>query len=359
MTAARRGVEIAGIGMVSSVGLSAALTEAAVRAEVNRFKESSILNRRFDPMVMALIASADLPPLAPEIEAAAGLTTRQARMLRLGAMALGQCLEGAPKAVPIPLLVGVPEAHPEPPDRAAPAGPMFLEQLGRQAGRALDAGNSKVVARGRAAGFPALEAAIGLLASGAATSVVVGGVDSYLDLYLLGTLDLEDRIQAEGVMDGFIPGEGAAFLWLTAPGGAARLGREVIARVDGAFVAEEPGHRYEKSAPYRGEGLDAAFRGLFAAAPGAPVQTVYAGFNGENFNAKEWGIAYLRHKKQFSEEMAIEHPVDCFGDPGAALGPMMVGLAALGLKKGVRQARCLVWCSSDMGTRGAALVSKG
>jgi len=357
------GAEIVGLGLVSPVGLSAALTEAAVRAEVNRFKGSSILNRRFDPMVLSLIASADLPPLAPALEAIPALTTRKARMLRLGGMALKQCLEGSHPGAPIPLLVGAPEPFPVDdegtPQRPAPAGPLFAGQLGQQVGVAVDAGQSRVFAQGRAAGLAALKEALDRLASGNVLSLVVGGVDSYLDLYLLGTLDLEDRVLAEGVMDGFVPGEGAAFLWLTRPGGAARLGRDVIARIDGAFTAEEPGHRYSKKAPYRGDGLDAAFRGVFAAAPGPPVKTVYAGFTGENFNAKEWGVAYMRHKKQFADDdhLAIEHPVDCFGDAGAALGPMMVVLSALGLKKGVRQGRCLVWCPSDLALRGAALVS--
>lgn len=361
MTAAK-GAEILGVGLVSPVGLSASLTEAAVRAEVNRFKASSILNRRFDPMVLSLIATADLAPLIPDLAAIPALTTRRARMLALGGMALAQCLKGIDKGVKSALLVGAPEALPVDdegkPLRPAPAGPELAEQLGKQAGVSVDVAASKVFANGRAAGLAALKEGMDRLASGQVASVVVGGVDSYLDLYLLGTLDLEDRLLAEGVMDGFIPGEGAAFLWLAPPGGAARLGREAIAKIDGAFVAEEPGHRYSKKAPYKGDGLDAAFRGAFAAAPGEPVRTVYAGFNGENFNAKEWGVASIRHKKQLAEDMEIEHPADCFGDTGAALGPMMTALAALGLKKGVRQGRCLVWCSSDLATRAAALVSK-
>ena len=40
---------------------------------------------------------------------------------------------------------------------------------------------------------------------------IVGGVDTYLDLRLLATLDAEQRILGPRVMDGFIPGEGAAF----------------------------------------------------------------------------------------------------------------------------------------------------
>ena len=39
--------------------------------------------------------------------------------------------------------------------------------------------------------------------------MIVGGVDSYLDLYVLGTLDLDKRIKSSTHLDGLIPGEGA------------------------------------------------------------------------------------------------------------------------------------------------------
>lgn len=354
--------ELIGIGLVSPVGLSAGLTEAAVRAEVNRFKSGEELNRQHEPMILSRIADDDLPPFSPDFVEIPDLTPRKERMIKLGGMALHRCFEGASRAGPIPLLIGVPEALPVDdrgdPLRPAPVGKLFPGELARQAGVTLDLARSCVFPSGRAAGILALKEALTRLSSGEFASVVVGGVDSYIDIDVLLLLDQEDRVQAEGIMDGFIPGEGAAFLWLAPPGGAARLGREVIARVDGAFVADEPGHRYSKKVPYRGEGLDAAFRGVFDAAPGAQVRTVYAGFTGESLNAKEWGVAYLRHKRQFAEDMEVEHPADCFGDTGAALGPMMVALCALGLKKGIRSARCLVWCSSDLATRGAALLSK-
>ena len=90
----------------------------------------------------------------------------------------------------------------------------------------------------------------------------VGQDGNVLDLYLLGTLDLEERLKATGTFDGFIPGEGAAFLWLARPGTGARRGVPVLGRIEGAATAEEAGHRYSKQAPYRGDGLDAALKKL-------------------------------------------------------------------------------------------------
>lgn len=346
-----RGADVLRVGMVSAIGLSAEVTSAAAQAGISRFQDSSIIDRRFNPMVMSLVATPDLPPLAPAVAALPGLTARQMRMLRLAGVALAECLAAGPDA-PVPVLLAAPEALPE--GRPAPAGPGFLRQLAMQWGQPIDLTRSQIFSAGRAAVFQALVAAIEGLAARRWDRVVVGGVDTLLDLYLLGALDLEERVHATDISDGLIPGEGAAFLLLSRPGAAA----PALARIEGAGAAAEPGHRYSKSAPYRGEGLDAAFRAAFAAAPGDPVRTVYAGLNGENFFSKEWGVAFLRHKKRIAEEHVIEHPADCLGDTGAALGPMLLALAAQALADGARPPRALVWCSSDLEARGAALLGK-
>ncbi|WP_437277907.1 hypothetical protein WME90_42845 [Sorangium sp. So ce375] len=349
-----RCADILRVGIVSSVGLSVEVTGAAIRAGINRFQESSVLDRRFNPLVMALVATPDLPSLTPAVQGIAGLTARQIRMLRLAGSPLRACLEGAPPGPTAVLLAG-PEAFPK--GRPAPVGPTFLEQLAAQADIAIDLARSRVFPAGRAGVFPALAAALEGLSTRRYDRVVVGGVDTLLDLYLLGTLDLEERLRAAGVFDGFIPGEGAAFLLLARPG--AGLGGAPLSRVVSVGTAEEQGHRYNEAAPYRGDGLDAAIKAAFAAAPGAPVQTVYAGFNGESFFAKEWGVAMARHMKKIAEDFVIEHPADCVGDAGAALGAMLVGLAAMSLSEGHRQPRCLVWAPSDLAARGAAILDKG
>ena len=60
--------------------------------------------------------------------------------------------------------------------------------------------------------------------------------------------------------------------------------------------------------------------------------------------------------ERFAENFEVEHPADCLGDAGAALGPILLGLAALGLEKGYRGSPCLVWSTSDREPRGAALL---
>jgi 3-oxoacyl-[acyl-carrier-protein] synthase-1 len=83
------------------------------------------------------------------------------------------------------------------------------------------------------------------------------------------------------------------------------------------------------------------------------VQEVYASMNGEQHWAKEWGVAQLRSRDAFDPAHVLHHPADCTGDTGAACGPLMVGLAALGMAGGYRRSPCLVYASSDDGPRAA------
>jgi 3-oxoacyl-[acyl-carrier-protein] synthase-1 len=187
-------------------------------------------------------------------------------------------------------------------------------------------------------------------------TILVGGVDTFLDLRLLATLGAEGRVKGPRVMDGFVPGEGAAFLLLKA---ASKRKHESSAPVvAGAASTTDPGHRYG-TAPARGEGLAEALELLRGnlSAPIGPIGTTFAGLNGENFDAKLWGVARLRHNDQFSPAMALVHPADCFGDTGAAAGAILTALAATALSAGHRPGPVLVWAASDLGTRGCTIVT--
>jgi 3-oxoacyl-[acyl-carrier-protein] synthase-1 len=157
-------------------------------------------------------------------------------------------------------------------------------------------------------------------------------------------------------VDGFVPGEGAAFLLLASRRAAAAEGLKPLAA--GSAVAEgaEEGHLYSQQT-YRGDGLAATLQQLFREAGGAPVREIYSSMNGESHWAREWGVAYLRNRAAFDPGHGMHHPADCFGDTGAACGPLLVGLAAVGLARGYRRSPCLVYASSDRGARAAVLVS--
>ena len=351
MTAIAYQAEILAVGVVTPVGLDVASAAAAVRAGVSGVREAGVHNKWFEPHRMALVPEEALPRLAPAL-ASAPMNSAHARMLRLAAPALQQAAELVSKA-PVALFLGLPEARPGEPDAV---GATFLADLAKQAEANVDLRGSKLHREGGAAGLFALCDALAHLQARRAEYAIVGAADTFLDLRRLAMLDAEGRILGERVMDGFVPGEGAAMLLLATPACAKRMGAKPLAGVAAAVTGLEPGHRYSAE-PYRGDGLAQTFQTLFAAAGSSPpVRCVYAGFNGESLPAKEWGVAHLRSASHFASDFRIEHPADCIGDTGAAAGPIMLGLAAHGIQKGYRRDPCLVWCTSDREPRAAALL---
>lgn len=364
-------------GVFCPVGLDAEQSAASIWAGVPRKQECSIMDRRFEPIVMGYLPEDVLPPLVEPLEAVRpGLTALQRRLLRLATPALHEVLgvevdaaaavgENEPRfASPVlppglkplpPLLVAGPQPVPGRPEIMTGR---FIGQVALQSGVPVDVAASRVFPTGHAGFFAALQhAQTQILEPGRAEFVVVGGVDSYFDLYRLAQLEQEERLQTQGVQDAFTPGEAAAFVLLASRVACRRYGLKPLAWIDAVGVGQEPGHRYSDT-PYRGDGLADAFRQAFARGDpqSAPVRLVMAGFSGESWHAKEWGVAHLRNRKHFADTLRIEHSAEYTGDPGAALGPMMLGITALAMHDGEVQGPALVWGSSDQGERGALRV---
>jgi 3-oxoacyl-[acyl-carrier-protein] synthase I len=346
-------VVVVGIGMMTAVGLSAAETAAAVRAATARFSSCSVRDRHSKPFTLAQVIDEGLPDLAEPLDRP-GLTARERRMLRLATQPLIECLHVLPRGEPRP---GLHLALPELETTRRLDGNAFLGWLVTQAPGLFDPSLSDASARGRAGGLLAVGRAADQLRKGYARFAIAGGVDTYRDLYILGTLDVDGRIKSDVNLDGFIPGEGAAFLLLTTQGFAASSDLAVFATISPLALGEELGHLYS-SQPYRGDGLATTL--LQVVQPGAApaqIQDVYSSMNGESHWAKEWGVAFLRNRHAFREDHGMHHPADCYGDIGAATGPTMVGLAALGIAGAYRQPPCLIYCSSDYGPRTALTAS--
>lgn len=325
---------------------------ASARAGLSRIGSSRVMDRRLEPIQMGLVPEDALEPeLPPEVDSLP-LPSRARRMLRLGAPALRSVLERAGES-PLRLYLGLPQLSLE----EAPWMRGFSLYLAKAAGITLDVSNCRVIPAGRAAVLVALELAMRALEQDPSAPVVVGGIDTYLDLKLLASLDLEGRILGPEVSDGFIPGEGASFIVLAHPSVAAAEGTAVT--VEAAASAQDPGHR-SGTAPARGEGLAAAIellRGRLAD-PGSVVGSTFAGLNGESFDAKQWGVARMRHADFFSPDATVSHPADCFGDAGAAMGALLLAIGARAIARGERRGPALIWAASDGETRACALLSQ-
>jgi 3-oxoacyl-[acyl-carrier-protein] synthase-1 len=348
-------VVIVGVGMMTAVGLSASETATSVRSGTARFGESRIQDKHAVPFTLAEVPEEGLPELSDAVLSIPGLTSRERRMLRLATIPLRECVAVlAGRRVRVGLCLALPERETTKPlDRAA-----FLAHLAAQVGGDVfdpQASDSSHV--GRAGGLTAIGQAVLTIQSGQAEFMIAGGVDTYRDPYVLGTLDLEARVKSDVNSDGFVPGEGAGFLLMASSRAAATHGLAGLARVSPLATGFELGHLYSTD-PYQGAGLAATLSQLVALGVlEAPVGDVYSSMTGESHWAKEWGVAFLRTKAAFREDHGMHHPADCFGDTGAASGPLMVGLAALGIKGNYRRSPVLAYGSSDRGPRAAVVVS--
>jgi 3-oxoacyl-[acyl-carrier-protein] synthase-1 len=324
---------------------------ASVRAGLSRIGSSSVMDRRQQPIQMGLVPEDALEPELPAEVDSLPLPARARRMLRLGVPALRSVL-GRAGEPPLRLYLGLPQLGLD----EAPWMRGFSLYLAKAAGTVLDVPSCRVVPAGRAAALVALELAMGALEQDPSRPVVLGGIDTYLDLRLLASLDAEARILGPGVSDGFIPGEGASFIVLAHDSVAAGEGMGVT--VAAAASAQDPGHR-SGSAPARGEGLATAIEVLRSRLAGAEavVGTTFAGLNGESFDAKQWGIARLRHADFFAADAAVSHPADCFADAGAAMGALLLCLGARAIARGERRGPALIWAASDGETRACAFWS--
>jgi 3-oxoacyl-[acyl-carrier-protein] synthase-1 len=341
-------VVIAGIGMMTSVGLSAAETAASVRAGTMRFSEIDYRDRQFEPFIVGEVPNEGIPELDESLAKMPGLSAREVRLVRLATKPLLECAGAMKPASPPALMIALPDME----TRRPLNRPGLLHLLAHQTRNAFNPALSSAEFRGRAGGLLAIGHAVQLIRSGQVEFVLAGGVDTYLDLHILGTLDLQKRVKSAANADGFIPGEGAGFVLL-----AKRDAVRPLALMVGSAESFEQGNIHSDQ-PYRGDGLAAGLRQLLESCrlPG-PIQEVYSSMNGESHWAKEWGVAYLRNSAAFSEGMAIHHPADCFGDTAAACGPLLMGLAAIGMRMGYRRAPALIYCSSDSGQIGLAALA--
>jgi len=344
---------IAGIGMITSVGANTAMTAASVNAGISGYQVSTFFNQQRQPITMSAIPSEVYTLVEVEIEEGAHYSIQYDHIIKMAVIALREAISSHSFAQPIPLVLAIPE---DANDNYIPAN-LLITNLLKQKDLPLRADRIRFMSTGRAAGIQGLELALHYLYQQGESHVLLGGSDSYWNASRIYELDKFERLLASNRMDGFAPGEGAGFLLLSRdPKDAMSYDNYSIA-LSQPGNSQEVGHYYSEQ-PYRGDGLDQAFKQALSGYTGKRVQAIYTSMNGENHWAKEYGVAYTRNKAAFSETVKTEHPADCFGDLGAAMGPVLLGLAASSLFKQSGVATHLVYSSSDRAWRAAVRMEK-
>lgn len=283
----------------------------------------------------------------------------RARLIELAAPALAEAARAIAPGEPLPLFLSVPAR------RAAaeePLGADFLDALAHRAGVSIALDRSEAIPAGQAGfavalqrGLAAVSARVPLDAHRAARPfALVGGVDSHHDPAVLAALDEERRLHAEGVANGIIPSEAAAFLLLgpARPPSEPSRAAPAYARVTAVAVGME--REDDDENPPVGEAATEAVRAAAAAFPGL-VPWVLCDVNGERHRVKEWSFARIRNPDRFDAGKTVEtRPYDELGDVGAATGAVYAAHVAMAFHLGFAPARsALVALASEDRLRGA------
>lgn len=298
-------LHIVGQAALTSIGLDAAQTCAAIRAKIKRFTpvEAQLLEHE-EPQVGAQVAA----------DRRLRIDERQ-WLLNLAAAALVQCSPRSDCA----LIWQVPEPSRAHPLSAGIEDDVLLAELVALLGVPLSA-HSRVIHSGAAGLVEGLAIARELLDAGEVARCILGGADSLLRKPDLDRLAREQRSLGPGRSQGMVPGEGAAFV--------------VVARSPSEEPSLRPAIRglglgfERKSVLSREPSVGDAFVQAFEAAiqdaelEEAEIDFVAGNFNGERYDAWETTHAHARCYRTRRERLPTLWPARSTGDMGAAGGAM-------------------------------------
>ena len=216
----------------------------------------------------------------------------------------------------------------------------------------------KVFPHGHAAGLMAMAAASSELSSQRDSLSLVLGVDSYMGFDTLKWLD-ENRQLANSYNRGaFYPGEGAGAVLVASRDALSRHRLNSVARIQ-KFGYSIESKKIKTDDLCLGEGLTQCVQMLIQdlQQPEEKIDGVICDINGERYRAEEWGFALLRMGQYFVDPTEYELPASCWGDVGAASGPLFIGIAATAGQKGwAKGQRYMIWNSSESGHRAGILM---
>ena len=341
-------------GMLTAIGDSAEMTAASVKAGISGFEVSEYKNQQDENITMAGVPQSIIDELTLEIDIRGDQSELFNRIIKMAFLTLSQVFKRQALETPVPLILALPETLPSISNINTKT---LFTRLIDQSKLPIDPEQIRRVHTGRAAGIHGLDLAERFLYDHGHDYVLVGGSDSYWDTAVISHLNKTDRAKAPGAIDAFIPGEGAGFLLLTRHPEKALVVDDHIIALCPAGVAQESGHIYSDQ-PYRGDGLSQAVQQALKNYQGEGIHSVYSSMNGEHYWSKEYGVAMTRNHSQFIEDVIHQHHADCYGDLGAATGPVLIGLAAENLRKIKGSATHLVYSSSDSAWRAALRVEK-
>jgi 3-oxoacyl-[acyl-carrier-protein] synthase-1 len=338
---AQHPVYIVATGVVAPVGLTARAFATACRAGVSGVGET-----RFRDRQRQWIRGAAVPLPRP-----LGGTVKLARMC---ALALEECLTA--HDVDLSRIGDVFLCVSEP-DR--PGRPPRLEQtLARDLAARVESDRHgarlHVIAAGKVGFAAAIEACRSRLAANPDKFGLIVGVDSFLESEALAVYDADDRVLTSNNSNGFIPGEAASAILVTAGS------EDVMATCHGVATTREEAV-YGSGIPLKGDGLTAAVREAISEAHLSEnaVDFRIADLSGEQYYFREASLAASRLFRAPRERFPLWLPAESVGETGAAAGGLAAAWFADAVTHGYSPGRTAVCHFSDADGKRAALVLSG
>jgi len=340
-------VHIVATGARTPLGLRAAPSASAYRAGISAVREHPfMIDQSGDPMPGALDSRLDPELTGPE------------RFLALAESALREAcapVAGASSLRSVPLFVGLPEIRP---GFTAADAEAIRKGLTQCDGLSFGFSEAQISTQGHAAGLAALAAASERMEQGEFEVCLVGGVDSYFQPDTMEWLDENRQLAGAISRSSFVPGEGAGFCLLMTERACRRLNLGSLARVLSAAIGQET-QLIKTQDLCLGAGLTAVVSRAVAdlAERRETISAVICDINGERYRGEEWGFVCLRLSEHFDDPTAYWSPADCWGDVGAASGPLFAMLACEAASRGYATGPlAMLWASSENGLRAAAVI---
>jgi 3-oxoacyl-[acyl-carrier-protein] synthase-1 len=329
--------------MVTAVGFNAPASLAAMRAGIRNIYQTNL----WDKYSGTNLAAGKVP--LPQWWVGLG------KLADLAAPAILECFEAA-KPVPaqgIPVLLGA--APPDRPFRFEELDTHIFPEIERRLGCLLHPA-SEVVPRDHVSVVAALREAEQMIAAKKAPCVIVGAVDSLLHHDLKNYYLEKRRLLTPMNSNGFSLGEAGSAVLVTTAGDS----RDGELQILGMCMGREKA-TIESEEPLRGDGLTQVIRGALSESGLTTQECHYriTDMNGEHYKFKEMALQTGRFvRKPTPKLFDLWHPIEYIGDVGAAIGPIILGVALHAGRKGYGNGpTVLCTLGNDDGERAALVVN--
>lgn len=341
-------LEIVAMAARTPVGLTARSSAAAVRAGISRLREFPFATATGQPVVLGTDPLLD--------DAQQGFDRMQVMLeavLEQVVQDVGPQLAALPHGCDVAL--ALPDTRPGFSDDDADA---LVDHTRKVLTRANIRCEATVTRRGQAGGLEVLHHVAQTHATRPANDpavFIILALDSHHHMDTLLWLESQQRLALEGLPSGFTPGEAAAGLVLTNRATRQSWRRPSLGRIAGTGYAQESRLRDSETGSF-GVALSQAVHDAAASLslPTDAAEHVFCNINGERYRSEEWAFFALRSHRAV-RSLDYHAPCDCWGDVGAAFGPLAMILATETLRHHP-DTRALVMAGSDAGQRCAVFL---